>query len=571
MRIWSAVVFWALAASSALAGPMVPDGFCTVVLSSRPSLSAALDDVRDRWAQRDITIYKASNGWFAVTSQIIPAATGAQVLARDKAAGRIPQDAICSSGNSYVQRVTRLAASSAARGDISDTANAAALSSDDQRYTQLGLAFQGHYNGLLDGKWGRLSQRALDSYAAAEFSTAPENWQLAALAFDTFSLIEQDGWAMFHNDWLQMSYLFPMTAGREGSHTDIFTNWEHRGNSLRYSFARTPVERASAIHTYVSEADSTAAGPYTVRRDNFAVTRATAADGNLLYARSRYVGGYWSTVLISAQRADAKIFGAVTSSIVDGYSPAIVITQGGALNTYITETIALLEQEDDTDAHEPEQVATATAPAQTGVPDLRGTGSGFIVTAKGSVLTNAHVVEGCSSITAGGMPAKIVETSDTFDLALLTVETDKELAFARFAAAPAPLNSDVTVMGYPLSQDLGGLNVTRGAISAAKGLGGDAVNMQITAPIQPGNSGGPVIDRNGAIVGVVVSKLDEQKYVASRGITPQNVNFAIRGEIAKLFLFQNDVSPALQEGMEVIDPVDLARQGSAYTVLVECR
>ncbi len=209
-------------------------------------MPAALEDVRNRWQHRDIAIYKSSNGWFAITSSVIRTTSGAGFLAREKAAGRIPQDALCSSGNSYVQRVTRLAASSAARGDTTDAANAAALSTDDQRYTQLGLAFQGHYRGLLDGKWGRQSQRALDSYTAAEFSTAPQNWQLAALAFDTFSLIEKDGWAMCHNDWLKMSYLFPMTAGREGDHTDVFNNWEHRSNSLRYSFARSTVKRANS-------------------------------------------------------------------------------------------------------------------------------------------------------------------------------------------------------------------------------------------------------------------------------------------------------------------------------------
>ncbi|WP_272009566.1 trypsin-like peptidase domain-containing protein [Roseovarius sp. ZX-A-9] len=73
--------------------------------------------------------------------------------------------------------------------------------------------------------------------------------------------------------------------------------------------------------------------------------------------------------------------------------------------------------------------------------------------------------------------------------------------------APAQLNSDVLVAGYPLSSVLDGLNVTRGVVSSLKGIRGDAFNMQISAAVQAGNSGGPLIDSAGLVVGVVVAKL----------------------------------------------------------------
>ena len=576
MRFLSLIIFVALTGGQAVAGALLPAGHCAIVLSSRSDLSAAVEDVRRRWSDRDTTIYKSSNGWYAITSQVIARDDSAAVLARKKAAGTIPQDAICSAGTRYVQRVARMAATGGGQDTLQRAVNAFALSSADQRYTQLGLAFQGHYAGLLDGKWGKLSQRALDTYARRQYDSAPQNWQLAALAFDTFTLVERDGWAMFHSDWLDMSYLFPFKTAREGKHTDLFMNWEHGSTSLRYSFARTTVERANGIHGYVFDAHGQSAAPYSVRRDSFAVTSAKAADGTLIYARSRYVGGLWSTVMISAGRRDANLFGAVTSSIADGYAPPIVIEDGGALAGYVTRAIAFLEREEQDKAappkpRTPETVARVPDVPPATPPSLRGTGSGFVVAPQGHILTNAHVIAGCTRITIGGKRATVMDTSDKFDLALLSVEADKAMAFARFASAPAPLNSDITVIGYPLSQDLGGLNVTRGSVSAAKGLGGDAINMQITAPIQPGNSGGPVVDKNGAVVGVVVSKLDEQKFAANRGIMPQNVNFAIRGEIAKLFLFQNGVEPALIPAVAPLDPVALAKQADAFTVLVECR
>ena len=116
--------------------------------------------------------------------------------------------------------------------------------------------------------------------------------------------------------------------------------------------------------------------------------------------------------------------------------------------------------------------------------------------------------------------------TDFFDLALLQTSVLQEKTVAVFAQSPARLNSDITVVGYPLSGLLGGLNVTRGSVSSLKGLRGDGVQMQISAPVQPGNSGGPVVSGSGAIVGVVVSKLNARRVADETGDIPQNVNFA---------------------------------------------
>lgn len=99
---------------------------------------------------------------------------------------------------------------------------------------------------------------------------------------------------------------------------------------------------------------------------------------------------------------------------------------------------------------------------------------------------------------------------------------------------------------------------------------GDAISMQISAPVQPGNSGGPVLNSRGAVVGVVVSKLDAVRVAEVIGDIPQNVNFAIRGEIAKLFLFQNGVEPVIESRVDALSPVGLAEKASGFTVFVGC-
>lgn len=113
-------------------------------------------------------------------------------------------------------------------------------------------------------------------------------------------------------------------------------------------------------------------------------------------------------------------------------------------------------------------------------------------------------------------------------------------------------------------------NVTRGAVTSLKGLGGDGVRMQISAPVQPGNSGGPVVNAAGQIVGVVVSKLDAQLVQDVLGDIPQNINFAIRAEIAKLFLYQNGVEPVEAVDAPALAPEDLAERAEGFTVLISC-
>ena len=128
----------------------------------------------------------------------------------------------------------------------------------------------------------------------------------------------------------------------------------------------------------------------------------------------------------------------------------------------------------------------------------------------------------------------------------------------------------MTVVGYPYGGALSGLNVTRGSVSSLKGLGGDATRLQITAPVHQGNSGGPLVAADGEIVGVIVSKLDVLKFADAIGDVPQNVNFAVRGEIAKLFLSQNGITPALSLDDIALDPTEIAERTAAFTVFIEC-
>jgi S1-C subfamily serine protease len=192
------------------------------------------------------------------------------------------------------------------------------------------------------------------------------------------------------------------------------------------------------------------------------------------------------------------------------------------------------------------------APPPGGTGRTLSTGTGFVV-APGRAMTNHHVIDDCRGLrlrNAAGqeMPARVLASDRERDLALLEVPNE--------AGPPLPFRRDgnirrgegVVTYGFPLAGLLSsGPTLTTGEISALAGLGDNQRQYQISAPVQPGNSGGPLLDMSGNVVGVIVSKLNAQRVAQRTGDIPQNVNFAVKGTEALDFLRRNRVEPRLVE------------------------
>ena len=130
---------------------------------------------------------------------------------------------------------------------------------------------------------------------------------------------------------------------------------------------------------------------------------------------------------------------------------------------------------------------------------------------------------------------------------------------------------DVIVAGYPLHGLLSSeLNITKGIVSSLAGPSDDRSIIQITAPVQPGNSGGPLLDASGNVVGVVVSKLDALKLARAIGTLPENVNFAVSEGAARAFLDSHDVPYDTARSEKTVPTADIAAKAKGYTVLIEC-
>lgn len=204
------------------------------------------------------------------------------------------------------------------------------------------------------------------------------------------------------------------------------------------------------------------------------------------------------------------------------------------------------------------------------------TGSGIVITPNGLILTNEHVVRQCDSLqvvlgSTRTVRATLRVADAARDLALLALEESFPLAApVRQDAAPR-LGEPVAVIGYPLVNVLSAQpNVSFGHVNSTVGVKGNPAQMQIDVPVQRGNSGGPVFDAAGNLIGIVVSKLDALKLAKSTGDLPQNINFAIRGDIVRSFLEDQHVDFTASSASSKLENTEIANRGTAVTVLVRC-
>jgi S1-C subfamily serine protease len=210
---------------------------------------------------------------------------------------------------------------------------------------------------------------------------------------------------------------------------------------------------------------------------------------------------------------------------------------------------------------------TKSAPRDTPIPDdarAVASGTAFFIAGQGRLLTNRHVVEGCDWIglmAEGDLHTAVtVAESSKLDLAVLQTDFDGN-AIAVFADEAPEIGEDSYVAGYPLLDKLWSLNFTNGIISSQAPLGEERL-LQTTAPVQHGNSGGPMFDASGHVAGVVVARLADK--------SAENVNFAIKSTVATEFISQSGVSPRIASRSAELKPSVIARTARSIVVPAIC-
>ena len=214
-------------------------------------------------------------------------------------------------------------------------------------------------------------------------------------------------------------------------------------------------------------------------------------------------------------------------------------------------------------------------------------GSGFYVSKFRHIVTNQHVVNQCKMITVGEsmstqIPTDLIAIDKKNDLAILQsislemASADTKSFLQKLKMKIDPIVSgglmrsedvnggeEILVAGFPLGNIVSDtIKVTKGIVSATKGMDNDISQFEIDAVIRKGNSGGPIYDKRGNIVGVAVSRLNVNR--------TDTINFGIKGSTVKQFLSANDIPTKWSNRNKVINTQELYKIASKETVMVVC-
>jgi S1-C subfamily serine protease len=226
-------------------------------------------------------------------------------------------------------------------------------------------------------------------------------------------------------------------------------------------------------------------------------------------------------------------------------------------------------------------VAATTAPSAPSdakpTKTIDQAGTGFVVSSNGHIVTNQHVVEGCVGDIQGNLtgeaPVKLrlVSSDETNDLALLQASGSfKDVATIKDKAVHS--GDNVVAIGFPyhglLTSDF---TVTTGIVSSLSGIFNDTRFLQISAAVQPGNSGGPLFASSGEVVGVVAAKLNALKVAKATGSIPENINFAIKTGALRDFLDNSVVPYQTSDSKNDLKTTDITRNARAFTLLISCK
>lgn len=210
-----------------------------------------------------------------------------------------------------------------------------------------------------------------------------------------------------------------------------------------------------------------------------------------------------------------------------------------------------------------------STPSTNIVSNVKSTSSGFLISEKGLVVTNYHAVENFSTVE---VVFPLFSKKYFSSIKLKDVKNDivildlKDFSYTSFFNEPIPyslfdankvkVGEEVFTLGFPLGEIMGSNSrLSNGRISSLYGLQDDPRLFQISNPLQPGNSGGPLFNNEGGLVGLVVSSLNAKYFYENVGIIPQNVNFAIKSTYLQNLILM------LPEGDDILKRKNLVNKG----------
>ena len=529
------IAFYPASVSTLQAQEQLTDGQTYIQVSSHPTLQEAIDRASMfAPAFPQTTVFATSSGWFAVVIGVMDRIQAPVVISGLVAQSMVPNDTLSTVGKGYIQRVWPQTVRMPDRLMDQARRDEQGWNQSVRQGVQNALVWSGDYNSKIDGVFGDSTRRAIQAFQAKTggiatgYLTRPE---IETLEQIRKNMVDAIGYKVIRDMQSGVVVGFPtkfFNVETFESNKSLFFKFIPPGKPvtggrvilISHAFRNDGLQ---AIADIVYGLDFVPASAYRVNKDDWFVVSGESVDTGT-YAYARRFGDEVKGFVLVWPESENSIYKPLAVAMYNSLESIPETTFEYYLSTLPPGIVG----------GETSQVGSSE---QLEAEEQGGgsSGTGFFVNQNGFLLTNEHVVAGCTSFTDGaGAKLELIAADKGRDLAILRdVSRNVSEPFATFSAAPIKLNADVTAVGFPLPGIIAGLNVTRGSVSGVSGLFGGADGVQITAPVQSGNSGGPLLDEFGLVVGVVQSKLDALVAAEIVGDLPQNVNFAIRGETAK--------------------------------------
>ena len=455
----------------------------------------------------------------------------------------------------------------------------------DQRLTfQVMLTAAGYWNAVASDAFGPRLFKAVQRFQAENgfvpdgIVTGPQAARLVAIAGPMLRLW---GFRKVTHPTQRVTVWVPFGLGLTAVRNQFGVAYNDPQNRLHLDFTTVPNleigRNFEALVGNIGQQNGTI--HYKVIKDGWFVISATTPDGADHYFRYHQDGANVTGFSLSWVNANGNVSGEriavlMSASLWANMTGAPFVEPPSMPQAEVVSRAEPTPQEVNT----PPVPSTPPAPSVPPAPaaGMVSTGTGFFVSADGSFVTAAHVVADCGNVQVKSddgstQEARVVARDATNDLALLKLDKGP----AKFASLRIGirLGEGVAAFGFPHTDLLSTSgNFTLGNVTALTGMGDDVRYLQVSAPVQAGNSGGPLLDQSGNLVGVVTAKLNALKMAMNNGDLPQNVNFAVKSAILTTFLDANRVSYATGTiAPKLLEPADLADQARAMSGFVVCR
>ncbi|RBI86980.1 peptidoglycan-binding protein [Rhodosalinus halophilus] len=556
------------------------EGGVWVQIEAQPSLREAEERAR-LYAQRlpDVAGFSIGSGWYAIVLGPYTRATAEDVLASYRAAAEIPRDSFIALPGALGRQFWPVGASARAAAPIdldpgeaveAETpaaqpappdetprearASEAQLTRAEREELQIALQWAGHYRGAIDAAFGRGTRGAMADWQRAagyEPTGVLTTRQRAELLAQYNAVLEGLDLRMVTDDRAGIRMALPTGVVSFDRYEFPFAHYEATGEvpEARVLLISQPGDR------------DTLAGLYEIMQ----TLEIVPLDG----PRERDAQSF------TLEGRDDRIVSVTQAALEDGTVKGFTLVWPAGdeerrrrLLEEMRESFARLDGAALSPGDGSNAVQDIDLVAGLAVRQPVRARSGFYVDGQGAVLTTTEAVAGCTRVTLDdGYEAQVAARDDALGVALLRPEARlAPMQVAEFATRPPRLKSEVAVAGYSFGGRLPAPTLTFGQLEELTGLAGEDDLNRLSLDSRPGDTGGPVFDAAGAVVGLLLPRAED----AARRL-PDDVRFAARADALRAVIEGAGLVPGTAAPQSApVPPEDLTTRARGMTVLVNC-